>query len=68
VGWSVRDGILASVSFLETDIKELFELIVDKPEEFKSIPVECRDEIISWWNVNVNESASIISKYQKMLK
>lgn len=61
-------GIMASVSFLEGNINELFQKIVDKPSDYKSLNEECKKEIIVWWNDNKsNRGNSIIKKYQQLL-
>lgn len=61
-------GIMASVSFLEGNINELFEKIVDKPSDYKSLSEECKQEIIAWWNENKSSRGlSIIKKYQQLL-
>ncbi len=62
-------GIMASVSFLESNINELFEKIVDKPNDYTSLSKECKQDIISWWNENKSKKGlSIIAKYQQLLK
>ena len=61
-------GIMAAATFLESNINELFEKIVDKPDDYNSISKDCKQDIINWWNSNRNNtSLSIVAKYQKIL-
>jgi hypothetical protein len=62
-------GIMASVSFLEGNINELIEKIVDKPDDYTSLTKECKQEVIGWWNeIKTDRGLSIIGKYQQLLK